>query len=185
MAKYIALLRGINVSGQKIIRMEELRELLESMGLRQVRTYIQSGNAVFHTEEESPGALAEQIAGKLKSHFGFEVGVIVRTPEALEEALAANPFTTGASAGTEEEVQAKRYYSFLEKVPDGDAVDRLRAYANEVDEYRIAGDVAYILCRGSYGKSQFSNNFLESKLKVMATTRNEATIRKLVSMCRD
>ncbi|WP_426455051.1 DUF1697 domain-containing protein [Paenibacillus sp. S-38] len=182
---YIALLRGINVSGKKIIKMEELRSLLESLELQRVRTYIQSGNAVFIAADDAQDAMADRISAALKEKFGFEVGVIVKTPEELEAALRDNPFSAAARGTAQEEAGEKRYYSFLAKAPEPAAVDSLQAYANEVDDYRIVGDAAYILCRGSYGKSQFSNNFLEAKLKVMATTRNEATVRKLQEMARE
>ncbi|AEI43918.1 DUF1697 domain-containing protein [Paenibacillus mucilaginosus] len=184
MAVYIALLRGINVSGKKIIKMEDLRSLLESMGLQQVRTYIQSGNAVCSAAAGAQEALSERISAALKLKYGFEVGVIVKTPDELEAALRGNPFAAGGVGAAQEETGEKRYYSFLAKAPEPSAVETLQAYASEADDYRIGGDVAYILCRDSYGKSQFSNNFLEAKLKVMATTRNEATVRKLLDMGR-
>lgn len=104
MAIYIALLRGINVSGQKIISMVDLKEMFVKLGFKDAKTFIQSGNVVF----------------------------------------------TGKS--------------------------------NDIDEFIIGKEAVYILVRGGYGKSQFSNNFVEKKLSVRATSRNLESSRKLVAL---
>ncbi|RKN82149.1 DUF1697 domain-containing protein [Paenibacillus ginsengarvi] len=177
MAIYIALLRGINVSGQKLIKMDRLKEMFETMPVRNVRTYIQSGNVVFTAEETDTERLRLLIESKLREALGYGVDVVVRTKEELERAIAGNPFGGEEAAG-----EAKLYVSFLSGEPEPAAAERLASLRSEVDEYRLIGCEAYILCRERYGQSLFSNNFLEKKLGVLATTRNWRTVNKLAAM---
>ncbi|GAA3402908.1 DUF1697 domain-containing protein [Paenibacillus hodogayensis] len=176
---YIALLRGINVSGQKLIKMERLREIFETMGVGKVRTYIQSGNVVFEAGQQSE-PVRVMIESALKEALGYRVETVVRTHAELEDVIARNPF------GQEDDAEeAKVYVSFLAEAPSAAAVDVLSGFRSEVDEYRVSGREVYIRCRGQYGKSLFSNNFLEKKLRVTATTRNWQTVGKLAAMARE
>ena len=84
MKKFIALLRGINVSGQKQIKMSDLRTLFEEVGLQSVETYIQSGNVIFSSKEKSKSKLGDKISSAIKSKYGFDVQVIVITPYEIE-----------------------------------------------------------------------------------------------------
>jgi uncharacterized protein (DUF1697 family) len=177
METYIALLRGINVNGQKLIKMDHLRSIFESMQVRQVRTYIQSGNVLFEAEERSTDQVRQSIETKLKEELGYEVDVVVRTKSELERTIAQNPF-----GDMESPDDGKLYVSFLSKEPTAEALDVLASFQSDVDEYRADGREVYIRCRGQYGKSLFSNNFLEKKLGVTATTRNWQTVNKLASM---
>ncbi|WP_144940250.1 DUF1697 domain-containing protein [Paenibacillus sp. 32O-W] len=174
----IALLRGINVSGQKIIKMDQLSAIFESLGFQNVQTYIQSGNVVFQTvEEEASKELVHKIESRLKETLGYEVTVVLRTMEELEEVVERNPYDLPSLTPDE-----KVYVSFLSGEPAQEAKDRLLSYKNEIDDYRLRTREVYILCRKGYGKSLFSNNFLEKKLGLAATTRNWATVNKLVAM---
>lgn len=176
MTTYIALLRGINVNGQKIIKMEQLKAIFESMPVERVRTYIQSGNVVFEAAEASPDSMRAMIESKLKEALGYEVDVVVRTKEELERTIELNPFRGEAAE------EGKLYVSFLAEKPAAEAIDLLASFQSDVDEYRITDREVYVRCRGQYGKSLFSNNFLEKKLGVVATTRNWQTVGKLASM---
>lgn len=177
METYIALLRGINVNGQKLIKMDRLKSIFESMQVRQVRTYIQSGNVLFEAEEESTDQLRRSIETKLKEELGYEVDVVVRTKSELERTIAQNPF-----GDMESPDDGKLYVSFLSEEPTAEALDVLASFQSDADEYRADGREVYIRCRGQYGKSLFSNNFLEKKLGVTATTRNWQTVNKLAGM---
>jgi uncharacterized protein (DUF1697 family) len=88
---YIALLRGINVGGH-VVKMDRLRQLFEEIGLRNVRTYIQSGNVFFETEQEDRAALASTIEQHLGAALGYAVPVMLRTVEEVERVLALDPF---------------------------------------------------------------------------------------------
>ncbi len=92
MSKYLSMLRGINVSGQKSIKMDELIKLFELLNYKNVTTYIQSGNVMFDSSEEKPENIAEKIQKKIKKEFSFEVPVIIRTKQDLSYIINTNPF---------------------------------------------------------------------------------------------
>lgn len=93
MTTYIALLRGINVGGNKIIKMLDLKALFQSLGFANVRTYIQSGNVVFESDEGSVSLLRGVIERQIHEVFGFEVSVIIRTLAEMENVIANDPFS--------------------------------------------------------------------------------------------
>ncbi|ULL18517.1 DUF1697 domain-containing protein [Paenibacillus sp. H1-7] len=179
MTTYIALLRGINVSGQKLIKMDSLKAMFEAMSFRRVRTYIQSGNVIFESDDNAAERLVKAIEAEIARVYGFDVAVILRTEEELEGVIKRNPFAS------EQLVEGEKVYvSLLSQEPSPEAIGQLQAYSNDIDEYRIIGREVYILCRKSYGKSQFSNNFLEKKLRVSATTRNWESVNKIAEIAR-
>src|SRR5271156_6315414 len=92
MASYIAMLRGINVSGHKIIKMEQLRASFAALGFKSVETYIQSGNVVFEASNDSAASLSGKIERKILGDFGFEVPVCLKTSKEMEETCRRNPF---------------------------------------------------------------------------------------------
>ncbi len=92
MPAYVAMLRGINVSGQKTIKMDHLRELCTGLGFRNVETYVQSGNIVFQTSISDPAAVSKRIGETIHHSFGFDTPVIVRTSEEMRNIIAINPF---------------------------------------------------------------------------------------------
>ncbi|BBH22876.1 hypothetical protein Back11_42210 [Paenibacillus baekrokdamisoli] len=174
----IALLRGINVSGQKLIKMEHLRALFAELHFQNIRSYIQSGNVIFDAPlESSTTLLGGLIEDAIKGTFGFDVPVIVRTVDEIEEVVTRNPF-----AGVELSKEEKFYVSFLTEEPTAEAIAKLDSFKNDVDDYIVQNREVYILCRVGYGNSLFSNNFLEKQLRVTATTRNWNTVNKLLSM---
>lgn len=174
---YVALLRGINVSGQKLIKMEHLREIFESMRFRHVRTYIQSGNVLFESDELDAVLLKNKIEDMLRSALGYDVPVILRTKQELEDVVNSNPFQENDLAS-----EGKLYVTFLSEKPTAAAVEHMMTFNSEVDEFQIVGREVYILCRQQYGKSLYSNNFMEKKLKLTATSRNWETTKKLVQL---
>src|SRR5579864_1317366 len=88
----ISMLRGINVGGHKIVKMESLRAMYESLGLRDAQTYVQSGNVVFRTAARDLAPLAKRIESKIEQTFGFRPGVMLRTSSELREVIRRNPF---------------------------------------------------------------------------------------------
>src|SRR5450432_4129086 len=89
--RYAALLRGINVGGNKKVAMAQLRELLTELGYTDVVTYLQSGNAVFTSPEQDPQVLGSAIADGIQDRFGMSVSVVIRTGEELAATLASSP----------------------------------------------------------------------------------------------
>jgi uncharacterized protein (DUF1697 family) len=177
---YIAILRGINVSGQKMIKMEVLRMMMESLGFQEVSTYIQSGNVVFRAENASTTEVTEEITEKIQEEFGFHVPVIVLEAETLGHIIAGNPFATDPALDT-----GKMHVTFLASAPP--AFEREAIEAKKQDGERIAFSelAVYLYCPNGYGNTKLSNDFLEKKLKVMATTRNWKTVCILMEMARE
>lgn len=173
MSTYIALLRGINVSGQKLIKMTELKELFEKQGFQNVLTYIQSGNVIFYSKEKSSDKIKKIISNSIKQEFGFDVGVLVITPDIIEYVLKNNPFIK-----KKKEVD-KLYVTFLSEQPSAANVKKLNSTNYSPEEYIINGKLVYLYVPNGYGKTKLNNNLFENKLKVEATTRNWKTINKL------
>lgn len=177
METYIALLRGINVSGQKKVKMADLRAQLAELPYENIQTYIQSGNIVFAANATAKETLANQIKDNIQQNYGFEVSVIVRTPTELEWILQNNPFLKDSSK------DPKRFYvTFLAQAPEPDHIKKLEEVDYSPEEYVLEGDLLFFFAPNGYGRAKMNNNFFEKKLKVAATTRNWRTIHKLVEI---
>ncbi|MEM9001651.1 MAG: DUF1697 domain-containing protein [Bacteroidota bacterium] len=175
MENYIALLRGINVSGQKKIRMEDLRKSLSRLGLERVRTYIQSGNVVFQGRFGNEMDAEVQIKKAIMVDFGFDVPVLVTTVIGLREILEKNPFYG--------EVDSKQlYFVLLKNAPNDVQTDKFNQLKFENEEFQVTAKCVYLNCGAGYGKAKLNNNLVEAKLKVEATTRNLKTLEKLIEM---
>lgn len=175
MHKYIAFLRGINVSGQKKVPMAELRELLSKSGLENVKTYIQSGNVIFQTSEGNKLTLEQTIHKSIENHFGFNVPILIKTPNEIQDILSRCPFL--------KEEKENSYFTLLNDKPEQTFIDAVskESYPNET--FHITDTCVYFFCSTGYGKAKCNNNFFERKLKVVATTRNYKTMLKLLSLC--
>ncbi len=177
MPTYLALLRGINISGQKKIKMAELRHELGALRFEQVRTYIQSGNIAFEAEAQPKKRLGKAIAGQIFAAFGHKVPVLILEREELQEAARCNPFLAEA-----EEAPAKVLLTFLSEPPAQECVAALREKNTGSERFEISGTTIYLYCPDGYGRARLNNNFLERQLKVSATTRNWKTVRKLLEL---
>ncbi len=175
---YIALLRGINVSGQKKIKMAELRAVLEDSGLQNVQTYIQSGNIVFESDNADREKLQQIIATAIRQHFGFNVPTLVMQKKSIRQILKVNPF---ANEGEE----SKLYYVLLKSPPEKELVQQFEQLHFDYEDSHITDNCVYLLCKNGYGKAKLNNNLIEKKLKVEATTRNQKTMQKLLEMTSD
>lgn len=171
MNTYIALLRGINVGGHKKILMADLRALFESMGFKDVQTYIQSGNVVFSSEEKL--RLGDIISEAIFKKYGFEVPVLIKEPSDLVEILEKCPF--------KEEQKENSYFTLLFKTPDKKLTEDVQSFSYPDEEFFITRSCIYFHSE-NYRKTKFNNNFFERKLKVISTARNYRTIVKLISL---
>lgn len=177
MPTYIAMLRGINVSGQKIIKMDRLRASFEDLGFAEVKTYVQSGNVVFKTAKISADSLAKKIVQKIFDEFGFDVSILIRTPAELESVLKRNPFAKEAEAE-----DAPLYVTFLSGAPLKGAEELLKPLATAAEKFVISGSEIYLHYPKGYGQTKLSNAAIEKKLTLRATTRNWRTVNALVEM---
>lgn len=180
MFTYLALLRGINVSGKKIIKMEYLRKLMGDAGYNNVKTYIQSGNIVFESTEKSKDKVAKTIEALIEKNYGFDVTVFVTDKKSVEQAIDNNPFIEDR----EEEPAGfkKLYVTFLSEVPSEENMQKLRQAPIGNDLIALVGDILYFNMESKASDSKLSNTLIESKLKLRATTRNWNTALKLLSM---
>jgi uncharacterized protein (DUF1697 family) len=169
MKYFIALLRGINVSGQKQIKMAELKTLFENIGFKNVETYIQSGNVIFASKEKSIKKLEDKISSGIKNKFGFDVQVIVIISSEIEYILKTNPFLKKKDAD-------KLYVTFLSIIPSVENVEKLNSVNYLPEEYVIDGRYIYLFFTNGYGRAKLNNNYFENKLKVFCTTRNWKTV---------
>jgi uncharacterized protein (DUF1697 family) len=178
MHTYISMLRGINVSGQKMIKMAELKALYESMRLKNVATYIQSGNVIFQSKDNDPVSIGTSIEKAIEKSFGFPVTVVLRRPADFRKVIGKCPFL-----GTAKIDENRLYVTFFKSRPVPSLVRALPLVAaKSTDTYEIAGSEIYLHCPNGYGKTVFSNGFFEKHLKVAATTRNWNTVQTLLVM---
>jgi uncharacterized protein (DUF1697 family) len=175
---WVALLRGINVSGHRLIKMAELQRMCEALGLGRVRTYIQSGNVLFESDEERE-ALRRRMEAQIEETFGFDVPVVLRTVDEMERIIADCPFAPAEGDGK------SLHVALLADAPPQEGIDRLAAVDTGSDEYRVIGREVYLRYRQPSHKSKLTGALLEKKLGVAATARNWQTMTKLTALARE
>ncbi|QTD37255.1 DUF1697 domain-containing protein [Polaribacter batillariae] len=172
MKKYIVLLRGINVSGKNKIPMADLRTILTSLGFKNVQTYIQSGNIILETTLEKEETCSKIKKG-IQEEFGFDVPVLARTIEEWKKVIDNYPFSI-----ENEKIVA---FAFLSKKPKN---LNLEIRNLDEDKFQLNDDVVYLYCPSGFGKTKLTNNTIEKKLNVIATTRNYKTTLKLLELAK-
>ncbi|WP_160717698.1 DUF1697 domain-containing protein [Chitinophaga solisilvae] len=174
MARYVAFLRAINVGGNRMVKMEVLKDIFEQHGFRQVQTYINSGNVLFDHTGKDTAIIGTKIEKALEKALGFDAPVCVRSMAEMAAVLENNPFP-----GITPDKQVQIYIAFLRDTAGADAAGILAGMDNEWETYRLCGREVFVLARKRPDPTPFSNNYLEKKLKVVATTRNLATATKV------
>ncbi|HWY34576.1 MAG TPA: DUF1697 domain-containing protein [Nitrosopumilaceae archaeon] len=177
MQTYISILRGINVSGHKIIKMEELRKMYVGLGFKNVQTYIQSGNVIFQYKKTKLQDLEKNVTKQIVKDFSFEVPVLVKELSELIEILSNNPFIN-----KRKEDVSKLHVTFLSEEPEPANIENIKKGQYASDEFILSGKSVYLFCPNGYGNTKLNNTFFESKLKVTSTTRNWKTINGLVNL---
>jgi uncharacterized protein (DUF1697 family) len=168
------MLRGINVGGHNQIRMDALRSLCESLGLQCPRTYVQSGNIVFATDERNLARLAERIEEKIEQSHGFRPAIILRTYSELQSVIARNPFAK------RDIHPGKLLVAFFNDDPGQDDIGLLRKAKAEGEEARADGREIYFYFPDGAGRSKLFA--ATGKLKKLGTSRNWNTVMKLLEM---
>lgn len=177
METYISILRGINVSGQKLIKMDALRKRYENLGFHNVTTYVQSGNVVFVANDLEINRLEQTISQQIEKDFGFDVPVIVLTIENLKGIIGNNPFFDDPNKDP-----SFLHVTFLSSKPGHYDPKTIEAKKQSGEEILFADNAVYLYCPSGYGRTKLTNNFLEMKLKVRATTRNWKTVNELLKI---
>ena len=177
MKTHLALLRGINVSGHNMIKMDVLKTLLENAGFQNVRTYIQSGNVFVDSEEEHGASIGFKIKQEIFKELGLEVPVVVITKEDLEACFKNNSYLKEKECDTK-----KLYVAFLSKELQGSAINDLKISQFKPDEAAIDKSRIYIKYAVGAGKTRLDQKYIEKKLNLVATIRNWNTVSTLLEM---
>tara|TARA_E500000318_G_scaffold76365_2_gene70968 strand:- start:13 stop:555 length:543 start_codon:yes stop_codon:yes gene_type:complete len=175
MQTWIALLRGINVGGNNVLPMKDLRVLLEGLGLQNVRTYIQSGNCVFEAGEADESQLAGAISAGIEKAFGFRPEVMVLTVEAMKAALAGNPYPEGM-----EDSKSVHLYFLSHPAADAD-MDVIGEMRKPSEHFTLSDRVFYLHAPEGVGRSKLAGQ-VEKALRVPVTARNLRTALKIVEL---
>jgi uncharacterized protein (DUF1697 family) len=174
--RYAALLRGINVGGNKMLAMADLRALLAGLGYADVTTYLQSGNAVFSCPDQPPPALAAAIEERVARELSMRLRVMIRTGSELADVVSRSPLPDGP------ENPARFFVAFLSAVPDPAAVRDMEHQAFGADRIWISGAEAYLWCPNGSADSPLTKGIIDKRLGVTTTSRNWNTVTKLVSL---
>jgi uncharacterized protein (DUF1697 family) len=174
---YIALFRGINVGGSNVLPMKDLVAQLENLGSQNVKTYIQSGNAVFQNEEEDALLLSNKIRAAIKKSHGFEPHVLLMKPAEIDRAVASNPFPEAES-----EPKTLHVY-FLVSMPKDLDIGALEKIKSDRERFALKEKVFYLHAPEGIGRSKLAAN-TEKLLGVAITARNWRTVCKIMTMAR-
>lgn len=176
MKTHLALLRGINVSGHNMMKMDALKTMLENIGFQNVRTYLQSGNVFIDSEEEA-SKVGFMIKQEIFKVFGHEVPVVVIEKEDLELCFKNNSFLKEKDADTK-----KLYVAFVSVALKKENINDLKISQFKPDEASIDGNRIFIKYAVGAGKTRFDQKYIEKKLNVIATIRNWNTVTNLLNM---
>jgi uncharacterized protein (DUF1697 family) len=177
MVTYIAILRGINVGGKRIIKMDALKQLFLNLGFLNIETYIQSGNVIFKSKKQKEDTLANIISAEIKKVFTYDVPTIVKNIDDLKKIIASNPLTKDKSNLVE-----FLHVTLLATTPTKENIENLIKLKFGDDMFSIIDNAVYLYCPNGYSKTKLTNSFLENKLKVTATTRNWKTCNELLNI---
>ncbi|MFB3387013.1 DUF1697 domain-containing protein [Flavobacterium sp. LAR06] len=177
MTTHLALLRGINVSGHNMMKMEALKTMLENIGFTNVRTYLQSGNVFVDSEEESASKVGFMIKQEIFKVFGHEVPTIVITKGDLELCFKNSPYLKEKDIDTK-----KLYVAFVSTELKKENINDLKISQFKPDEASIDGNRIFIKYAVGAGKTRLEGKYIEKKLNVIVTMRNWNTVTNLLKM---
>ncbi len=170
----VALLRGINVGGKNKLPMKQLAAMFREAGCEDVQTYIQSGNVVFRADPSLAERIPSLISNEILRTFGYQVPVVTRTAEELQEIVQANPFTAV------EENQLLVF--FLADSPDPERIAALDPNHSPGDEFAVLGREIFAHYPNGVAGSKLTNSYIDSRLSTTSTGRNLRTVKKLLEL---
>jgi uncharacterized protein (DUF1697 family) len=173
---HIALLRGINVGGKNRLPMKQLVAMFADAGARDVQSYIQSGNVVFGAKAALAKRMPELIREAIRTQFGHDVPVVLRSASELAKVVAANPYLR---AGAE---PSSLHVAMLADKPSKAQIASLDPRRSPHDEYVVVGRDIYMRCPNGIGKSKLTNAYFDAKLGTVSTVRNWRTMLTLVEL---
>lgn len=174
--RYVALLRGINVGGNRKLLMRDLAAMFVAAGCADVRTYIQSGNVVFQAAPALADGLSKRIAAVINESRGFQVPVVIRTAADFDRIVRGNPFlAAGANP-------ARLHVGFLAAAPEPERIARLDPDRSPPDAFDVRGDEVYLHFPAGVARSKLDNAYFDRTLNTVCTIRNWRTVCKLHEM---
>lgn len=174
--KYVAFLRGINVGGKNMIKMETLRATFSALGFENIKSYINSGNLVFETAKTNDGKLAKKIHDAIERDFGFDISVMVRSMAEIGDLIKNNPFEG------QFENDKNLHLFFLDSELSTEQEKLLMENGGENEQFAIRGRAIYCCLKISILDSIAGKGFIDKKLKVPATARNWRTVKMIAEM---
>ncbi len=172
--KYVAFLRGINVGGKNKIKMETLREVCGALGFQYVKTYINSGNIIFETDETDYKTLAGKMESAIDKEFGLQIKTIVRSITEIEEIVKNNLFDG------QFENNKDLHVFFLDEEMPREKCELLSSNNNENEQFAVRGREIFCLLRISVLDSLIGKDYIAKKLKISSTARNWRTVNKIL-----
>jgi len=175
MDTYIALIRGINVGGRGRLLMKDLRSVLEGLGLVNVKTYLQSGNAVFQSRSHDGQKLSHDIGEAIREISQVTPEVVVLTVEELQSSMASNPFPEGESDPT------SLHVFFLKSRPENPDLAKLESLRTNTEKFELLGTCFYLHAPDGIGRSKLAAN-VEKVLDIGLTARNWRSVKAVMSL---
>ena len=180
MNTYIGLIRGINVGGNKVVKMADLRQMLQDMGFDDPKTLLQSGNFVIRSADDSPEVLRERIQLEAKAKLGLEAEFFIFTPGQWSQIIANNPFPDAAAE------HPSRLAVYLGRKPLSDAdLLPIESYRIPSERVRAIEGVVYLDCPDGLGTSKMLSSSSWCKLTAAGTLRNWNTVLKLATLAEE
>lgn len=177
MHTYIALFRGINVGGNNLLPMKQLVSMLESLGLAEVKTYIQSGNAVFKCSEQDLAQLGKRIGAAIGQQFGFNPQLMLLTVDDLEQVIRSNPFPEAESEPN------SLHVGFLASRPAPPDLQTLAKLADNGERFKLQNQAFYLHAPAGIGRSKLAAG-AEKQLGVSVTSRNWRSVCKILELAK-
>lgn len=173
---YISMLRGINVGGNKKIKMADLRELYTTLGMADVQSVLQSGNVAFKHDSTDQAKLTRQLEAGIEQQFGFHSDILLLTLAEFADIIRQHP------RATEDADPSKLVIMFLSHTPGEEEIVALSAAHTGPETVEFGEKAAYLYYPNGMGRSKLTNVFIEVKLKVTGTARNWNTVNKLLCL---
>lgn len=174
--RYVALLRGINVGGNTMIKMLELKASFEKLGFKNVVSYINSGNLAFDVNKTTEDKLVGKIENAIASDFGMKIQVMVREQGLIADVLSKNPFKG------EFESHKEMHVLFMKDPMPEEKQKHLLEQNRHNEKFAIRGREIYALLKLGVADSLLGKGFIEKKLKIPVTARNWRTVEKIVDL---
>ena len=175
--KYAALLRGINVGGNKKVPMADLRAMTAKLGFDDPKTLLQSGNLVFSAKSQPMAKLEVLFEDATKKHIGVECSYLLRSADEWAKIVAANPFKKEAKSDP-----AHLAVTFCREAPDAAALKAMRAEARGEEDFKVVGRELFVWYPDGMGTSRLALAFSKNRIGTICTARNWNTVMKVAAL---